>query len=118
MAQSLLFEVGGGSSLDRGHHRAFLAWREPQACLPHLMTPWRYSATLAPNPVPVPKNGKHLLLSAVRKPCPLTTLSSEGPYQEEPKTRAYPMLCRGVGPQTQGLLCRASVLHPVEILGG
>lgn len=70
MAQSLLFEVVGESSLDRSHHRAFLAWREPQACLPNLMTPWRGTAPPWP-PNPVPKNRKHLLLSAVRKPCPL-----------------------------------------------
>lgn len=49
MAQSLLFEVVGGSSLNRSHRGAFLAWREPQACLPHLMTQWRYGATLAPS---------------------------------------------------------------------
>lgn len=104
MAQSLLFEVGGGSSLDRG-----LLGMEGA---PGLSAPSHDTVAVQRHPGPLipclyPRTGSIF-----------TTLISEGPYQEEPKTRAYPRLCRGVGPQTQGLLCRAGALHPVEILGG
>lgn len=116
MAQSLLFEVVGGSSLDRGHHGAYLAWREPQACLPHLIAQWRFGATLAPSShARTPEQEA----SAVRKSCPLDHAhlrrASPGGTQDLGLPKALPWS----SPSNTGpFVSRVDALHPVEILGG